>query len=86
MKVSTWTQVGKKRDKVNLESEKQNMCVNTNYVLNVHLVMEMQEIGGSGNESDIVMSFFNLAYGSTIKTTTFHKIEDKLGFLIRKYC
>ena len=48
--------------------------------------MAMQEIGRGGNESGIVISFLKLAHSSTMKTTTFHKIEDKLGFLMRKYC
>ena len=41
----------------------------------------MQEIG---TESNILILFLNLAHGSTMKTITFHRIEDKLGFLIRK--
>ena len=43
--------------------------------------MAMQEIG---TESNIVILFLNLVHGSTMKTITFHRIEDKLGFLIRK--
>jgi len=72
------------REKVNWEGEKQNLRANTDYALNVQLIMAMQEIGGGGTESNIVMLFLNLAQGSTMKTTTFHKIEDTLDFLIRK--
>mmetsp|Transcript_6410 Transcript_6410/g.7874 ORF Transcript_6410/g.7874 Transcript_6410/m.7874 type:complete len:120 (+) Transcript_6410:418-777(+) len=84
MQVFSWTQVKKKKEKVNWEGRKQNLRANTDYALNVQLIMEMHEIGRGGTESNIVMLFLNLAQGSTMKTTTFHKIEDKLGFLIRK--
>ena len=59
------------------------MRANHNYALNIQLVMAMQEIGGCGTEADVVLSFLNLAHGATMKAVTFHKTEDKLGFVIR---
>ena len=72
------------REKVNWEGEKQNLCTNTDYALNVQLMMTMQEIGWSGIGTNIAIPFLKLTHSSTMKTTIFQKIENKLGFLIRK--
>jgi len=43
----------------------------------------MHEIGGGRTESNIMISFLNLTRSSKMKSASFQKIEDKLGFLIK---
>ena len=46
--------------------------------------MAMQEIGGGGSKTDVLLSFLNLPNGHAFKKHTFHRIEDKLGDTIEK--
>ena len=50
------------------------------------MAMAMQEIGGSGTETDVLLLFLNLPHGNALKNCTFHKLEDKMGKVIRSIC
>ena len=58
------------------------MCLNANYAINVQLVIAIQEIGGGGSETDVVLSSLNLPNSNVFKHNLFYKIEDKLGEII----
>ena len=55
-----------------------------NYGLNVRYVLAMQQVGSCGTEADIVMSILNLQGGATMKSRTFHKLEENIGEIIRQ--
>ena len=55
-----------------------------NYGLNVRYVLAMQQVGSCGTEADIVMSFLNLQGGATMKSRTFHNLEENIGEIIRQ--
>ena len=73
-----------RRDRVEWGDELFHARANWNYAINVQLIMAMQEIGGGGSETDVLLSFLNLPNGHAFKKHTFHRIEDKLGDTIEK--
>ena len=64
-----------RRDKVEWKDELFNARVNWNYAINVQFIITMQEIGGSGSETDVLLSFLNLPIDHAFKKHAFDRIE-----------
>lgn len=57
---------------------KQRRTRNSDYLINVQLVLSVQSFGGGGTEADRVLSFLSLPHAPSFGKKTFHQIENEL--------
>ena len=55
---------------------------NKSYELNCMFLLALQLLGGGGADVEVLLGFLNVPHGSTLRSTTFHRLETKLSPII----
>ena len=55
---------------------------NESYELNCMFLLALQLLGGGGADADVILGFLNVPNGSTFRSRTFHRLEEKLSPII----
>ena len=55
---------------------------NESYELNCMFLLALQLLGGGGADAEVILGFLNVPNGSTFRSRTFHRLEEKLSPII----